>query len=198
LSIRELKANPARAIELVQKGELVEITTHRKVVADLITPATQPNPKEPNDEQALKRLIVSGLVEPADKPLKLGRAVKLARHPNVTAMGELVIGMRGSRQLGRSSWTSRVCRSLSLGVLSLHETLTSALSPTEVVTKANGPQPTSLFQEVTEAKDLAARCLDLPLNTRLIMTPISWFERTSNSNVECLSSLAQSASDPWL
>ncbi len=97
LSIRELKANPARAIELARKGELVEITSHRKVVAELIRPATKLDRNEPSDEQALKRLIASGLVEPAAKPLILGRAVRLAQTAMGQSMSDLVIEMRGPR-----------------------------------------------------------------------------------------------------
>jgi antitoxin (DNA-binding transcriptional repressor) of toxin-antitoxin stability system len=96
-SIRELKANPARAIELARKGELVEITSHRKVVAELIRPAKKPKQNELTDEQALNRLITSGLAQAAEKPLKLGRPIKLARPSNEQSMSELVMAMRGRR-----------------------------------------------------------------------------------------------------
>ena len=39
ISIRELKANPARAIAMTQGGQRVQITSHRKVVAELVAPA---------------------------------------------------------------------------------------------------------------------------------------------------------------
>jgi antitoxin (DNA-binding transcriptional repressor) of toxin-antitoxin stability system len=97
VSIRELKASPARAIELAQKGELVEITSHRKVVAELVRSSTKSDRKVLNDELALKRLFASGLVEPASKPLKLGRALKLARASKKQSMSDLVIEMRGPR-----------------------------------------------------------------------------------------------------
>ena len=38
VSIRELKANPAQAIAHMQRGEVVQITSHRKVVAELVAP----------------------------------------------------------------------------------------------------------------------------------------------------------------
>lgn len=97
LSIRELKANPARAIELAQKGELVEITSHRRVVAELVRPAVRPDRNEPNDEQALKSLIASGLAESSVKPLKLGRPIQPNQASKGQSMSDLVIAMRGPR-----------------------------------------------------------------------------------------------------
>ena len=38
VSIRELKANPARAIALMQGGETVQITLHSKVATELVPP----------------------------------------------------------------------------------------------------------------------------------------------------------------
>jgi antitoxin (DNA-binding transcriptional repressor) of toxin-antitoxin stability system len=97
LSIRELKSNPARAIELARKGELVEITSHRKVVAELVIPSTKNDRNASGDNLALKRLIASGLVEPAAKPLKLGRAIKLSQASKIQSVSELVSEMRGPR-----------------------------------------------------------------------------------------------------
>lgn len=97
VSIRELKANPAHAIELAQKGEVVEITSHLKVVAEIVRPSTTRGMNEPNDAKALKRLIASGLAEPALIPLKLGRAVKLSKASKGQSMSDLVSEMRGPR-----------------------------------------------------------------------------------------------------
>jgi antitoxin (DNA-binding transcriptional repressor) of toxin-antitoxin stability system len=97
VSIRELKANPAQAIELAQKGELVEITSHRKVVAELVRPSTTRGVNVPSDTQALERLVASGLAEPALIPLKLGRAVKLSKSSKGQSMSDLVSEMRGPR-----------------------------------------------------------------------------------------------------
>ncbi|MBE0474153.1 hypothetical protein [Rhodoferax sp.] len=54
VSIRELKANPARAIALMRSGQRVQITSHRKVVAELVAPApVTPPPRELTDEEAI-------------------------------------------------------------------------------------------------------------------------------------------------
>jgi hypothetical protein len=53
VSIRELKANPARAIALVQQGQCIQITSHRRVVA-----------------------------EPATKPFKIGKAIVFTSGPD--------------------------------------------------------------------------------------------------------------------
>ena len=96
VSIRELKANPARAIELMQQGEHVQITSHRKVVAELVPPGTQ-HPAL-TDEQAMQRMIASGLlVEPATQAMRLGKPIVFPPGRNRQNMGDLILELRGPR-----------------------------------------------------------------------------------------------------
>lgn len=74
VSIRELKANPANAIAQLQ-GVRVQITSHRKVVAELVMPGTAALAAPvASDVEALQKLLASGMAEPASKPFKLGKA----------------------------------------------------------------------------------------------------------------------------
>ena len=99
VSIRELKTNPARAIALMQQGELVQITSHRKVVAELVPPGTRPPSNAAlSDKEAMERLLASGLVvEPATKPMRLAKAIVFPPGPNGQTMSDLVIELRGPR-----------------------------------------------------------------------------------------------------
>lgn len=99
VSIRELKANPTRAITLMQQGERVQITSHRKVVAELVQPVLQPAPKATmTDDEAMKKLLASGLVaEPAAKPFKLGKAIKFSPDPDGKTMSDWVIELRSPK-----------------------------------------------------------------------------------------------------
>ena len=99
VSIRELKANPAHAIALMQRGEIVQITSHRKVVAELVAPKTAEQPRQPlSDEQAMQRLIDSGAVaQMPTKPMRLGKLVTFPPGPDGQTMSELVLEMRGPR-----------------------------------------------------------------------------------------------------
>lgn len=99
VSIRELKANPARAIALTRAGQRVQITSHRKVVAELVAPAPVATLKvELTDEEAMQRLMDSGFIaEPATKPFRLPKAVKFEPSPDGKTMSDLVIEMRGPR-----------------------------------------------------------------------------------------------------
>lgn len=99
ISIRELKANPAHAIAMTRSGERVQITSHRKVVAELVAPAPQASTKpQMTDQEAIQRLLASGFVaEPATKPLKLPKAIKFPPSPDGKSMSDLVIEMRGPR-----------------------------------------------------------------------------------------------------
>ena len=99
VSIRELKSNPSRAIALMQQGELVQITSHRKVVAELVPPGTRrPADAALSDEAAMQRLMASGLVvEPATKRFKLPTPVVFPPSPDGKSMSDLVIEMRGPR-----------------------------------------------------------------------------------------------------
>lgn len=99
VSIRELKANPAHAIALMQRGETVQITSHRKVVAELVPPRLDvPARREMSDEEAMQRLIDSGAVaQLATKPMRLGELIDFPPGPNGQSMSELVLDMRGPR-----------------------------------------------------------------------------------------------------
>lgn len=99
VSIRELKANPARAIAMTQAGQRVQITSHRKVVAELVAPTvTAAPPPEMTDEEAMQRLLASGFVaEAATQPFKLPQAIKFESSPDGKTMSDLVIEMRGPR-----------------------------------------------------------------------------------------------------
>lgn len=96
-SIRELKANPARAIALTRQGQRVQITSHRKVVAELAPPAAaRPAPAPDDDEQALARLLASGLVaEAPTQPLQLGTPIDLPA--GGVPLSDLVVEGRGPR-----------------------------------------------------------------------------------------------------
>ena len=99
VSIRELKANPARAIAMIQQGERVQITSHRKVVAELVAPGASAAASPPlTDEEGLQRLIDAGLIaERATKPMRLGKPIVFPPGPNGQTMSELVLEMRGPR-----------------------------------------------------------------------------------------------------
>lgn len=99
VSIRELKANPARAIAMTQGGQRVQITSHRKVVAELVAPTQVATPAaKMTDEQAMQRLLASGFVsQPATQPFRLPRAVIFEPSPDGKSMSDLVIEMRGPR-----------------------------------------------------------------------------------------------------
>lgn len=99
ISIRELKANPAYAISLTQQGERVQITSHRKVIAELVQP-TDRSARESGvtDRDAMQKLLASGLVaEHATKPFKLGKAVVFPTGLDATTMGDTVIQLRGPK-----------------------------------------------------------------------------------------------------
>jgi antitoxin (DNA-binding transcriptional repressor) of toxin-antitoxin stability system len=99
VSIRELKANPTRAITLVQQGEVVHITSHRKVVAELVQPQTLTTPKVPlTDAEVIQRLFDAGVISNLPKkPLRLGPPIVFAPGPDGQTMSELVLEMRGPR-----------------------------------------------------------------------------------------------------
>ena len=99
VSIRELKANPAHAIAMMRRGEVVQITSHRKVVAELVAPKPVPAAEEIlTDEQAMQRLIDSGvLAQLPTKPFKLPTPVYFPLTDDGKNMSDLVIEMRGPR-----------------------------------------------------------------------------------------------------
>ena len=99
VSIRELKANPARAIAMTQTGERVQITSHRKVVAELVQPApAMAKPAVMSDEEAMQRLVVAGIIaHQATKPFKLPKAMVFPPGPDGQTMSDLVLELRGPR-----------------------------------------------------------------------------------------------------
>lgn len=99
VSIRELKANPSRAIAMMQRGEKVHITSHRKVVAELVPPQNKaPANAVMSDEEAMQRLIDSGAVaQMATQPMRLGPSIVFLPGPNGQTMSDLVLEMRGPR-----------------------------------------------------------------------------------------------------
>ena len=99
ISIRELKANPGRAIALMRQGERVQITSHRKVVAELVPPDVTEAVKNPlSNDEGIQRMIDMGIiVQPATKPLRLGKAIVFPSGPNGETMSDLVLELRGPR-----------------------------------------------------------------------------------------------------
>ena len=99
ISIRELKANPARAIAMTQTGERVQITSHRKVVAELVRPApAMAKPAVMSDEEAMQRLVDAGIIaHRATKPFKLPKAMVFPPGPDGQTMSDLVLELRGPR-----------------------------------------------------------------------------------------------------
>lgn len=112
ISIRELKARPAFAIARARAGVKVQITSHRKTVAQIVASDAQPQAttkrKSARDsgqsasvvtaQEALERLRLAGvLVNEASQPLRLGTPVTLAPMPDGKTMSDLVLDMRGPR-----------------------------------------------------------------------------------------------------
>lgn len=102
VSIRELKANPAHAIALMQRGETVQITSHRRVVAELVPPRTntvaQTTQTTQTDEEAMQKLIDSGaLAQLPTRPFTLPVPVLFPPSEDGKSMSDLVIEMRGPR-----------------------------------------------------------------------------------------------------
>ena len=107
ISIRELKANPSRAIALMQQGTRVRITCHRKVVAELARPGTvhgtdtvsKPEREiSAEDAAGIARLMASGWVsQPATQPFRLPVLITLPASPDGKTMSDLVIEGRGPR-----------------------------------------------------------------------------------------------------
>lgn len=107
ISIRELKANPSAAIAKTQRGERVQITSHRKVVAELVRPLSLTTASaqtandivhELSDDEALKKLMASGFAaQAATQPLQLGKAVKFPPGPAGQTMSDLVVALRAPK-----------------------------------------------------------------------------------------------------
>lgn len=116
ISIRELKARPAFAIARARAGATVQITSHRKTVAQIVA-ADSPSDTRPKvsakrkslpdsgfskslmtTQAALQRLRLAGVqVAQASHPLALGGPVTLAPLPDGKTMSELLLDMRGLR-----------------------------------------------------------------------------------------------------
>ena len=99
VSIRELKANPGRAIALMRQGERVQITSHRKVVAELVPPVVAEAIITPmSDEEGIQHLIELGIiVQPATKPMHLGKTIVFSAGPDEQTLSDLVLESRGPR-----------------------------------------------------------------------------------------------------
>ncbi len=116
ISIRELKARPAFAIARARAGVTVQITSHRKTVAQIVA-ADLPSDgvskitakrnsalgsgsvnSQVTSREVLQRLRSAGVqVTEARHPLSLGKPVTLPPLPDGKTMSELVLDMRGLR-----------------------------------------------------------------------------------------------------
>jgi antitoxin (DNA-binding transcriptional repressor) of toxin-antitoxin stability system len=116
ISIRELKAKPAFAIARARAGVTVQITSHRKTVAQLVAADSSPDANSSvrakrksapdsglanskmTTEQALARLRSAGVqVTEASHRLSLGQPIAFTPLPDGKTMSELVLDMRGPR-----------------------------------------------------------------------------------------------------
>ncbi len=112
ISIGELKARPAYAIAKARAGIKVQITSHRKTVAQLVAadadvpakPAAKPARKTAASKQpmtakeAVRLLRAAGVqvIEGVGK-LRLGEPIKFPPMPDGKTMSDLVSEMRGPR-----------------------------------------------------------------------------------------------------
>ncbi len=100
ISIRELKANPAPAIALARHGQRVQITSHRRVVAELVAPTVtaEDDAMPESDEEMMQRLLNTGLIaQPASQRFQLGQAVRFDSTPDDKPMSDWVMELRGTR-----------------------------------------------------------------------------------------------------
>jgi antitoxin (DNA-binding transcriptional repressor) of toxin-antitoxin stability system len=112
ISIGELKARPAYAIAKARAGIKVQITSHRKTVAQLVAadadvptklpakPAHKTASKtEPMTAQEAVRLLRAAGVQVTEGvgTLRLGEPIKLPPLPDGKTMSDLVSEMRGPR-----------------------------------------------------------------------------------------------------
>jgi antitoxin (DNA-binding transcriptional repressor) of toxin-antitoxin stability system len=109
ISIRELKARPAQAIAHAQSGMRVNITSHKKTVANLVAPIVLPDDAfEPRIKTAAERHLTAAesfelmqaagmSVTEASQPFTLPNFITLPPMPNGQTMSDLVIEMRGPR-----------------------------------------------------------------------------------------------------
>ena len=116
ISIRELKARPAYAIARARAGATVQITSHRKTVAQIVAadsppeaalkatrkrkslPGTGFSKSLMTTQEVLQGLRLAGVqVTEASQSLSLGKPVTLTLLPDGKTMSELVLDMRGLR-----------------------------------------------------------------------------------------------------
>lgn len=116
ISIRELKAKPAYAIARARAGTTVQITSHRKTVAQIVAADPSPDlvPKHVTKRRSaqnsgasnlgqttrelIERLGAAGVqVTEATNSLKLGKPILFAPLPKGKTMSDLVLDMRGPR-----------------------------------------------------------------------------------------------------
>ena len=116
ISIRELKAKPAFAIARARAGVTVQITSHRKTVAQIVAAESPPEAaprssvkrKSARDfgaansgmttREVLERLHAAGVqVTEANQTINLGQPITLAPSPDGKTMSDLVLDMRGLR-----------------------------------------------------------------------------------------------------
>ncbi|MEN9374829.1 MAG: hypothetical protein RIR79_2381 [Pseudomonadota bacterium] len=98
ISIRELKANPAPAIALARHGHRVQITSQRRVVAELVAPMPmEEKPDTESDEEMMQRLLHTGLIaQPANQLFQLGQTVQFVDEADAISMSDWVSTLRGS------------------------------------------------------------------------------------------------------
>ena len=99
ISIREPKASPGRAIALMLQAERVQITSHGKVVAELVPPDAAEAVKTPTwDDEGIQRLIDMGIiVPPAAQTLRPGKAIVFTPGPSGQSLSDLVLELRESK-----------------------------------------------------------------------------------------------------
>ncbi len=109
ISIRELKARPAQAIAKAQSGMRVNITSHKKTVANLVAPIAlptdalepriKPAPQKPiTPAEAVARMRAAGLtVIESTGNIKIGPAIVFPPMPDGRTMADLISENRGPR-----------------------------------------------------------------------------------------------------
>jgi antitoxin (DNA-binding transcriptional repressor) of toxin-antitoxin stability system len=109
ISIRELKARPAQAIAKAQSGVRVNITSHKKTVANLVAPITLPDDalepriktaaeRQMTPAEAVARMRAAGLtVRESTGNIKIGPAIAFPPMPDGRTMADLISENRGPR-----------------------------------------------------------------------------------------------------
>jgi antitoxin (DNA-binding transcriptional repressor) of toxin-antitoxin stability system len=109
ISIRELKARPAQAIAKAQSGMRVNITSHKKTVANLVAPIVLPEDalepriktaaeRKMTPQEALVLMRAAGLtVRESSGNIKIGPAIKFPPMDDGRTMVDLISEIRGPR-----------------------------------------------------------------------------------------------------